>query len=72
MEVMQNFKKRTVSNGASICWNNMNLPRMEYGYCVFTINKEEVINDGGVIVVDSSRRENQTIYLKININPLVF
>ena len=33
------FKKRTVSNGKFICWNEINLPQMKYGYSILTINQ---------------------------------
>ena len=48
------FRKRTVSNGKQICWNEINLPQMKYGYCIFTIDKKEVVVDDGVIIICSS------------------
>ena len=48
------FRKRTVSNGKQICWNEINLPQMKYKYCIFTINKKDVVGDDGVIIIFSS------------------
>ena len=54
---MKQFKKKTVSNGKFICWNKINLPQMKYGYCIFTINKEKIVDEGCVLIIGSSSRE---------------
>ena len=47
-------EKRTVSNGKQIFWNEINLPQMKYGYCIFTIDKKEIGGDDVIRIIGSS------------------
>ena len=48
------FRKRTVLNGKQICWNDIDLLQMKYGYFIFKIDKKEAVGDTGVIIIGSS------------------
>ena len=48
------FRKRIVSNGKQICWNEINLPQMKFGYCILKTDIKEVAGDDGVININSS------------------